>query len=625
MDLFPYPYRGEQREIVRRVRETVADGLPLVMESGTGTGKTVSSLTGALEAALGTGKKVVYLTRTKSQQKQVITEVAKISGKHPLICIGLQGRSSTTCPMMKDDPELMSGTAEELSKLCSEFKKKDPGSPSSCEFFDNIEETDPGPFIDILKDAHPQPEAFFDLCMQKKLCPYEFAKYILPKADVVAAPYPFLFSPHVMDRFIQWMGVPLSGMVVIVDEAHNLPMYLREVMTSEYSARALELAEKEAAEWKDPEVYKGFKVTDITSVFRECMDNALSEYLDGDDGVLPYNYMQDELMDRLGVSSVSLDAIYKGLMEQGEIVTAHKKAKHKLPRSYMGSFGSFLAAWSLCDENTYVSLIVGGDNPKFEAFCLDPYEAAMPLRECWSSISMSGTLEPLKDYSYELGMDDAVEVVFPTPFPKENLKVLYVDDVSTNFEELRSKPETYDNIVGHVVRLVNCTRRNTAVFFPSYALMDRFIHDGIPDLFGRDVYYERRGMPQSELMDIVSDFRAADGSVLFCVTGGRISEGLDFPDKELELAILIGIPFPKPTAKQEALRRYCEYRFGSGWEHAIKVPTQRKMRQAVGRLIRSETDRGVAVILDRRISTMEGLGAVLTDDLVREVKAFFGE
>lgn len=625
MDLFPYKYRGDQEEIVRQVSEAVRCGIPLVMESGTGTGKTVTSLTGALEVVLGTGKKVIYLTRTKSQQRQVIHEVSLISKNVDLVCIGLQGRSSGTCPMMAGDPELAIGTSEELSKLCSEYKKKDAGESSGCIYFDNMEKCDLSKYIEYLKKEHPQPEEFFSFCLQDLVCPYELTKRLLQNADVVAIPYPFIFSPHVIRHFVDWMGIPLSNMVLIVDEAHNLPSYLREVMTVEYTTRALDLVEKEAKDWGDPEISKGFKVTDISAVFRECMEYAISEYIVDEDGILPYGFLQDEMMGRLGVSSLSLDSIYKGLIEEGEIIVENKKSNRKLPRSYIRSFGDFMLSWNLCEENTYVKLIVGGSNPRFEAFCLDPYEAAEPLRGCWASLSMSGTLTPLSDYSHELGMEDPIERVFVSPFPKENLRVLYVDDVSTNYEEINENQKTYSKMVDHVSGLIHSVNRNTAVFFPSYNLMDRMFNDCIHTISDRRIFVERRGMAQSELMETVSNFRASEGSILFCVMGGRISEGLDFPDKELEVAIIVGIPFPKPTAKQEALIRYCDYRFGNGWEHAVKVPAQRKMRQAIGRLIRSETDRGIAIMLDRRVSTMEGLGAIHTTEPVKEVKGFFRE
>lgn len=625
MDIFPYRYRGEQEEIAACVRTCVSAGGALVMESGTGTGKTVCSLAGALAAVKGTGKKIIYLTRTKSQQKQVVYEAAKISAKVPVICIAMQGRSSAACPMMRGDPELAGGSSEELSKLCSEYKKKGEDGRSSCPYYDNIENSDRESIVRMLREKHPTAEDFHSICAGMGMCSYELSKSLLPEADVIAVPYPFIFYPPVLSHFVQWTGTPLSSMVMIVDEAHNLPAYLREIMTVEYSSRSLELAEKEASAKGDPEIYKGLSVTDVTGVFRDCMSLALREHLKEEDGLLPYSFLRDEMMMRLGITSVSLDAVYKGLMELGEAITAEKKAVRKLPRSHVGAFGKFLKAWDLCDENTYVQLIVGGENPKFESFCLDPLDAAAPLRGCRASVSMSGTLEPLSGYSEELGLEDCTERVFPTPFPKENLKVIFAGDVTTCYDDMQKDPANYERLKDHTIRLVRSVRRNTAVFFPSYALMDRFIKDGVPELLDREVFYEIRGMPQSDLMETVNGFRGSGGSVLFCVTGGRISEGLDFPDKDLEMAILVGMPFPKPTVKHDALRRYCEYRFGDGWKYAVKIPTMRKMRQAIGRLIRSETDRGIAVILDRRASAMEGLGAEPASDLCSEAVKFFGE
>ena len=199
----------------------------------------------------------------------------------------------------------------------------------------------------------------------------------------------------------------------------------------------------------------------------------------------------------------------------------------------------------------------------------------------------------------------------------------YVRDVSTKYDELNDGGETYERLKDYVISLVNCVDRSTAVFFPSYSLMERFISDNVPALLNREIYYERRDMPQSELMEQVTEFRCNEGGILFAVTGGRISEGLDFPGRELELAIIVGIPYSRPSAKQDALIRYCQTRYGKGWDTAVKVPAVRKIRQAIGRLIRSEKDRGIAVILDRRVGTLDGIGAVPVKDPVEEVKRFF--
>jgi DNA excision repair protein ERCC-2 len=106
--------------------------------------------------------------------------------------------------------------------------------------------------------------------------------------------------------------------------------------------------------------------------------------------------------------------------------------------------------------------------------------------------------------------------------------------------------------------------------------------------------------------------------------GGRISEGIDFPDRELEAAIVAGIPYPKPTAKQRALLHYYEIKFGRGWEYTVKAPVTRKLLQAIGRLIRTETDVGVAVILDRRANQFsDRLDVAKTEFVVNDVLNFF--
>lgn len=622
MELFPYSYRPGQKELVEFIDRTVRDRRCAVIEAGTGTGKTISSLCGVLGFALDHGMKVIYLTRTKSQQKQVIRESAAIGSG--ILCVGLQGRSASTCPLMRGDPDLSSGTPEEISKLCSEYKRRDGEHGCHCKYYERIESTDIDSWIEMIRRDNPEPEDFSTMCEDAGLCPYELMKYALPKADVIAAPYPFVFMPQVLERFIGWMGVPLSKTIVIVDEAHNLPDYLRDVQTYEYSLRAMDLAEKEARDNKDPEVHDGITVTAVVSVLRDILEMSVREYLIDEDGMLPPYMLQEEFMDRLGVTSVTIGRILKAMEEIGDGIAERKKQRRKLPRTYIGSMSRFLQFWFNGDEDLYVRLVLGGDNPKFQSYCMDPRDAADPLNGCFSSVHMSGTLEPLDSYVAELGLDRTSTMNLRSVFPKENLLTLYTDQVSMKYEE-RFLQDNYGRLFGLVVDTVNSVSVNTAIFFPSYQFMDRMVDDGLTDAIGRKVYFEERGMEQSDLMEVFEDFRSSEGAVLFCVTGGRISEGLDFPDKALELAILIGIPYPKPTAKLRALKRYYDIRFGDGSGFTTIIPTVRKMRQAIGRLIRSETDRGVAVVMDRRVSGLKDIGATLSKDVPGDVRAFLDE
>jgi len=621
MDIFPYVPRGPQQDIVEFIRNVTENGGTAVLESGTGTGKTICSLAGTLQSTLNTGKRLVYLTRTKSQQKQVIREVRQISKKRNVACIGVQGRNMSTCPFMKDDPELATGTPEELSRLCSDLKKR---KTDGCKFYRQMDPDEIQEHLMYLRTEHPDPEDFISYASDAGCCPYELMKRLVEYADVVVIPYTFMLMPNIRQHFLNWMNADLSDIVLIVDEAHNIPDYLREVMTCRYSEYGLNMMEKEAKELNDPEVHNGTSATDLATAFRECISEAVSEYLNEDDGLIPPYFLEEGLMSSLSVSSVSLNKMYRSLTDLGEIVAERKRADRKLPRSYMGSFGRFLQLWTDCSEEMYVKLITAPPNPAFESYCMDPYPAAEPFRVCNASIHMSGTLEPLSEYSDMLGLNAEMRS-FPSPFDPNDLLTIYSEDVSTKFDDIVADKDMIKRLESKTIEIVLSENRNSAVFFPSYVMMENFISDGVVDRLKKNVYFERKGSGQQELMDEIDRFRTSDNGVLFAVSGGRVSEGLDFPDRDLEIAVLVGIPYPKPNAKLSALTRYCDLRYGKGWERAVRSPTIRKMRQTVGRLIRSETDRGVAVILDKRAAMIKELNARAAEDLTCEVQSFFSK
>ena len=621
MRLFPYAPRGSQEAFVQFIDKCVRDHVPAVAESGTGTGKTVCSLAGALPYVLDNKKRIVYLTRTSSQQKQAVLELRKMSKMENIFAMGIQGRGQSTCPRISSDQELMSGSPEELSRFCSEFKKNS-GTDKGCEFYDPILTTDMEEHIRYCRSAMPTADEFSKYSLEKGLCPYEMMKRLIQDADVVIAPYHFMFMPGTRERFLRWMNVTIRDVVIIVDEAHNLPDHLREVMTARYTMRALELAEKEAKEWNDPEAGNGISVTDVTNALRKIMLQAKEEFLTDDDGLIPPYFVEDGLMEELHVTSLKIKVMCKMMEEHGEIVAEAKKKNNKLPRSYMRSLAMFIRFWLDLEEEIYVKLISGEDTA-LEAYCMDPYEAAEPLRSCMASIHMSGTLEPLTEYQNVLGLEDARLERFDSPFDPGNLMTIHATDVTTKYEEMKQDESIIPRMEDHIVSIINTGKRNTAVFFPSYSLMDLMIRGGVVQRTGRRLFAESKGMTNSEHQRMVDDFRRSGDGVLFAVAGGRISEGIDFPGKDMEVAIMVGMPFARPGAKQNALIRYYDIRSCNGWEHVVISPATRKIRQALGRLIRSENDIGAAVILDKRAAAYPLLSSKPSSDPAEDVRSFF--
>ncbi len=257
MELFPYPPRPNQTEFVRCVEKITQEDGHLVLESGTGSGKTVCALSGALQTALATGKKVLYLTRTNSQEKQVILELRKINEKAPVFGVALQGRQGT-CPLVRRDKELSAGTPEELSKICRDKRRKVlEGRPGGCRFFKGLQDLDMEEFIAHCKRTLPTAEELIDHCDSLNICPHEVMKELAHEARVVAAPYAYFFVPFIRNSLLDWMDCPIEDVLLIVDEAHNLPDYTREIESFQLSRYILEAVLKEVEEYGDPEVSKG--------------------------------------------------------------------------------------------------------------------------------------------------------------------------------------------------------------------------------------------------------------------------------------------------------------------------------------------------------------------------------
>ena len=573
------------------------------------------------------GKKLVYVTRTNSQQRQVMRELREIGGKRRVMGIALQGRRNM-CPLARTDPELRDGNPEELSKVCSERKARVmKGDEEACSFFAETMARDLKDLTKYVRSEFPTAEEFGQHCTDRGLCPYEVAKILVPAADVVAAPYVMFFEGFIRHNLLDWMGCTLPDLVLVVDEAHNLPSYARELRSARLTNVGLRLADSEIDEFGDPEVADGMTLRDLVSELRGALERAIEEYLLDEDGIIPQTLLEEELMFRTGMTSVRLKGVLSQAMNYGEMVRDRKRLSGRLPRSFVHRMASFLTFWQGLEEGEYVKLVVRTDVDAFEAYCLDASIACRPVMECHASVHMSGTLRPLDDYALSIGLpSDAVKEVVGSPFPPENRRVLFVDDVTTRYEDLERDPDVTSRIAGHISAIASGSPRNTIVFYPSYATMDRITGQLDGSMAGRPVFFEQRGMRQDELMETVGSFKAADGALLHAISGGRVSEGIDFPGQELELALVAGIPYPKPTARQRALQYFCDIRFGDGWDHAVKAPTTRKLLQAIGRLIRSETDRGVAVILDRRaVHFTDALCAVRSSDPATDVREFFGE
>jgi len=626
-ELFPYSPRENQEEIMDDINKSLNSGKSFVYQAATGSGKTVCTLTSALDYADKKAKKILYLTRTNSQQRQVLLELREIGDHYGL---GLQGRNNT-CLLAQENEELKEGDAEELSKFCSDRKKEvrtaleNDEEPTACPFYAGLLETDLDDIQKLFEKKIPTVNDTMDLCKEREICPYELTKALIPDANIVTAPYIYFFLPFIRKQLKDWMNTELSDLIVVVDEAHNLPDYARELSSSEITKITLERAKDESHEFGDPVLQTDKTISKFCDLFEHILLDTVEEFVVEEDGLIPPSEIRTELLHSLGMNTNQLKGIIKDLKVQGEIVQEKRRENKKLPRSYINSLGSFLSFWMSIEREDYIKLVNGGENPSLEAFCLDPSNVTSVLNSCHSSIHQSATLEPLDEYRDSIGLPyDTEKEIYPSPFPEENKALYYLDGITTRHEEMQRGEGMNQKLREELNNILSSVNRNTVVFFPSYRLMGDVIEP--IKLKGKTTFTENQDTDQSTLMDMVNEFKK-DGGVLFSVIGGRISEGMDFPGKQLEVAVVVGIPYPKPTAKQKGLKHYYDMKFNKGWEYTVKAPAVRKILQATGRLVRSENDFGVSVILDERAvhfkKYLEDL--TLVEDVEAEIKEFFIE
>ncbi len=579
----------------------------LALEMPTGSGKTVVLLAGALETALKQGKRILYVSRTHTQQEQTIKEFNEITKKASLSlrAYAIQGRARLCLKLDEaKDPEWAEASPEELGHFCSSAKSatdRDPGSSQACRFWAKLRGTSDDELNAwVGAEAHTA-EWLRAASHERGLCPYEMVKRLLPAATLVVAPYVFAFDIGLRRRLLEWWGCQETDVILIVDEAHNVPSYLRESSSPRLTRERLRRCLGEAQEMGNPDVIKGLPAKQFIEGLAIDLDKIVGEYCKEEDGFVPPFEFETALLERFTINTRTLTEASNTLRNLGEAYKDRRKLLGRIPRSHLSHLATFLRGWLESDEEGFVKL-AGRDPQRYlEAFLVDTARLSEIFTSFHASIHASGTLDPLEEYRDSLGLPAETKLErFPSPFPADALKIECIQGVTTKYETLQLDPSAVDRLQETTRNVLAAVRVKAACFMPSHRLLSEFHELGIfSGLIGAP-HVERPELSSAEVAALLEDHRRSLTSLLVGVLGGRLSEGLDFPGRQLEAIVVVGVPFPKPTAHQRALFHYYEVRFGRGWDYAVRAPTLRRIRQALGRLIRGPTDRGFAIILDDR-------------------------
>lgn len=308
-----------QVDIIRDIVRALEQKRHIVLESGTGTGKTIVSLAATLEFIKrpeNAGMKVIYITRTNSQSDQVMKELKAISRLHPVSGITLSGRNRS-CINFVSRPDFNTLSPSTLSLLCTDAKQKaNQGKPGACRYFKTAEALNQ----DISRWAmqnFPTSEQFDIHCQNQGVCPYEARKMIMRDFDVIVAPYVHILDPGIRDGLLNNLGIEESEMILVVDEAHNLTDHTREMESFTIHVRLISSALDEVQNFREKQLAEGLTISAFIKKLKDIVDKFANDYIPfgAKEHLLGSKELEEVLCSALGTDRGSLDEILEKLDE----------------------------------------------------------------------------------------------------------------------------------------------------------------------------------------------------------------------------------------------------------------------------------------------------------------------
>ncbi|CAG0948844.1 putative ATP-dependent DNA helicase YoaA [Burkholderiales bacterium] len=604
---FPFPFenpRSGQIELMEAIEEGMTEESPMLIQAPTGLGKTVGVLYPVLREALSRGQKVVYVTPKNSQHSVAEDAVARFQ---------------------ETGARVKSLTVTAKGKIC--FKDEPLCNPEYCEYArDYYAKVETHGLLAILANKRKlTARTFRHLGEQYQVCPFELQLDSARETDLIICDYNYVFAPRSALRRVTEIGIDQAGKPnLVIDEAHNLPARGMEYYSPALSSVVL-------AKMRD-----GIRA--LPSPFRreaeELLDGCIRVIASCREGETSKPVRIEPPVERFLEQDGRLRAFLSRYLESG-VEIRHEDVVLRLSLSW-SAFAETLEYVVDPDREefftTYHPHPTGGT---VKITCCD---ASAMLEDCYREydqvVGFSATLKPFDYYARLSGLDpEAVRTAeFQTPFPKERRKLLVIPQISTRYAH---RERNYGKIADAVRRITALRRGNYFVFLPSFEFLERVAALFIPPE-GFTVLRQERQMRASQVEAIVESLRVRSApTIVFAVQGGSFSEGVDYPGETVIGAFVVGPPLPNYDLEREKMREYYQRRYGDGFAYAYTIPAMAKAVQAAGRVIRSETDRGLIVLMDSRFtesSYSQSMPAdwfdfdvteLVSESILKEVAAFW--
>lgn len=638
--------RPGQLEMIQDATSTLEQGGFHLAAAPTGIGKTAASLAAALLVASQQPikKTVFFLTSRQTQHRIVVDTVRRINerrhGSMPVRLVDMVGQAGMCVqPFAKEAPFV-------FSLMCSQARRTKACKPWIT--------SAPGLKEKIL--AQPlHVDELVSIAQQHTFqgapavtCPWKIAREAVSGADVFVGDYNHLFDEGVRESSLKAMEVSLEDIIIVVDEAHNLPDRIRMTLERRLTQTMIRNT------WMELEEHVGTLQKAVSMPGGEMLEASADLALWAHDVMKAARTEFEMLFSRLHRSLKGGDeeqevevksllaAIHRacdkvegvtGQQTIGSRSSAHSAVDpavrlHQL-RDVLTSVdvdmdagddgnpmepnahkvAEILNAMIRFGDSSAMTLVFDtkGKDGRITTHLLDPGLVSRPVFEASAgAVLMSGTLYPPKMYADLLALPAARTTTraYDSPFAAMRRPVLVARDVTTKYTE--RGPENTRAMRRHIQTLIDETPGNVAVFAPSYAMLNQIV--GEATFHGARVMVEDREWSKQDLDMIVDTLleekRGGRKILLAGVFGARLSEGVDYHNGALDAVACIGIPNAPPSVLSKALKQYAEERFGKSlaWRYTVSQPAINAILQAMGRPIRAMGDRALVLLLDRRVT-----------------------
>lgn len=585
---FPYgTVRDGQKDLMIETMRVIRTGKKLLACAPTGIGKTVSVLYPALKSiGAGLSDKIFYLTSKGTTGKAASDLITLISNKAPhLRCVTLESKERLCpergvsdgcfyCPLNADLPSgdaflpveyrLASATGEILSRSESIGRS-----------------------------------ALLETAEKYRVCPHELSLKVSEYCDVIICDYNYVFDGEVkLRRYFGEKGNPASEKYVfLVDEAHNLPARIRDTYSSVLRPvdfeEIFDLIKSGAIEDPAIEDALGELFAAFAEVLESCADSSSIRETANGEALTGYSSLSETPR---GLYS-SLVKIKKAFFPFTRKECEHRDA---FRRAYK-TVSKFIFCTDSANEKFRFLAERENEDLSCSVLCLDPSDViSSALKPAHAVVMFSATLSPKEYFTEVTGFRDEEYLELDSPFDPSNLSVMICDSVSTR---LTDRKKTAPDVAELIAAAFSGLAGKYLVYFPSFDYMNVVLNEFLKIAPKVPVVVQKTEMTGAERSKFISLFSSDKYSELigFSVLGGMFSEGIDLTGDSLIGVIVVGAGLTGISSSLNMISGYYDEKYEKGYEFSYLYPAVNRLQQAVGRVIRSEYDRGIALLIDSRL------------------------